>query len=134
MSHFPTASVTTLPHEYSDHSSIILQTNFVDFGPPPFWFYNSWLLRDGIDHVIFSAWSSYAGNEPPNKHFFAKLKAVKLAVIEWRRIEFEKEHKNLLDIKARVNFLDGEAESRTLIESEKTMLKMESRKLLSSRT
>lgn len=45
---FPTASVTVLPCEYSDHSPIILQIALLDFDLTPFQFFNSWLFRDGL--------------------------------------------------------------------------------------
>ncbi|XP_023761643.1 uncharacterized protein LOC111910084 [Lactuca sativa] len=55
MIHFPLASSTALPKEISDHSPVILKTEVVDFGPPPFMLFNSWMMRDGFEQIVIKA-------------------------------------------------------------------------------
>lgn len=45
----PHAFVTALPREISDHCPILLSTSRKDFGPSPFRFFNSWMLRDRFE-------------------------------------------------------------------------------------
>nr|GEX45763.1 transposon TX1 uncharacterized [Tanacetum cinerariifolium] len=45
--------ITALDRLWSDHNPILLQVEKIDFGPPPFKFYNSWLSRDGDENSKF---------------------------------------------------------------------------------
>lgn len=55
LSIFPHASVTALPKEVSDYCPILLSTSRKDFGPSPFRFFNSWMLRDGFEKAFISS-------------------------------------------------------------------------------
>ena len=77
MTGFPSATATALPREYSDHSPIILKTDYLDFGKPAFRFFNSWLYRDGFDDVVISAWNSFSGEGNDDRYFADKLRFVK---------------------------------------------------------
>lgn len=46
---FPSSSVTAHPEDLSDHCLITLKTGIGDFVAPPFKFYSSWLLLNGLD-------------------------------------------------------------------------------------
>lgn len=89
-----------------------MKTNVVDYGPPPFCFFNSWLLQDGIDDIIKNAIESYSGGGLPYAYLAGKLKAVKQAIKKWRRVEYEKELKELKEHKQKVEEYDRIAESR----------------------
>ncbi|PWA53948.1 RNA-directed DNA polymerase, eukaryota [Artemisia annua] len=54
--------ITSLDRTWSDHTHILLHVLKSDFGPNPFKFYNSWLLRDGFDELIKSAWFTLETN------------------------------------------------------------------------
>lgn len=76
--------------------------------------------RDNIDQIVFFTWVNYNGHETANKLIYNKLKVVKLALINWRRAEFEREHKSLIDIKAKMIWLVGEVENRALSNVERS--------------
>lgn len=48
----PLSSVTALARDHSDHSPLILKPSDYNFGPIPFRFFNSWLLKDDFN-VMF---------------------------------------------------------------------------------
>ncbi|KAL4561276.1 hypothetical protein LXL04_033440 [Taraxacum kok-saghyz] len=106
LSNFPTASVTALPREHSDHSHNLLRSSFLDFGKPSFRFFNSWLLWDGFEAVVFKAWDRFDGSGNPDRYLFDKLKFVKEEIKIWRRAEFDKETKKLADLRVKVNDIE----------------------------
>lgn len=48
----PQTSVTNLLCEHLDHTSVILKAYNVDFGPPPFQLFNSWILSKDFNQVF----------------------------------------------------------------------------------
>lgn len=44
--------------ELLDHSPITLISHHIDFGPPPFKLFNSWILKTGFDNTVHMAWES----------------------------------------------------------------------------
>ena len=62
----PDIRITTLNRLYSDHTPILLHVSKSVFNPSPFKLYNLWLLRDGFDDAIKSAWSSLEPNSNLN--------------------------------------------------------------------
>jgi len=112
-----------LPRELSDHPPIILSTVRRDFGPPPFRFYNSWILRDGFENFVINTWRSFEGWGPPDRLLLNKLKFLKEEIKSWRRIEHEKETKDITDLRKVVSDLDLAAESRTLDSDELNLLR-----------
>lgn len=93
LSSSPNLTATALPRHLSDHSPITLTVGRKDFGPKPFRFFNSWLLVDGIDQVVVKAWSEFRGYGPADAFLAAKLKFVKEAIRQWRKLEYSKEVK-----------------------------------------
>ncbi|XP_023744854.1 uncharacterized protein LOC111893012 [Lactuca sativa] len=73
----PLTSVTVLPRDYSDHSPVILKPHKVDFGPPPFRFFNSWLLHNDFNLVFDKAWGNFHGFGAPDRFLPAKIKFLK---------------------------------------------------------
>ncbi|GKF45420.1 RNA-directed DNA polymerase, eukaryota, reverse transcriptase zinc-binding domain protein, partial [Tanacetum coccineum] len=51
----PDIRITALDRLCFDHTPILLHVSKFDFGPTPFKFYNSWLLRDDFDDIVKSA-------------------------------------------------------------------------------
>lgn len=73
----PRSSVVALPREHSDNSPLILCNSNLDFGPPPFRCYNSWLLLQGCSDIIKASWFSFHGYGTPDMYLMAKLKFIK---------------------------------------------------------
>lgn len=74
---FPYISVTALPREISDHCPILLSTSRKDFGPSPFRFFNSWMLREGFKNTFISNWNNFVGYGTPDLYLTAKIKHIK---------------------------------------------------------
>jgi len=77
LTYFPSASSIALPRDLSDHSPVIFRAMDYDFGPPPFKFFNSWILRDGIEEVVKSAWMEFSSYGAPDFFLNCKLKFLK---------------------------------------------------------
>ena len=80
----------------------------MNFCAPLFRFFNSWIYRDGFDTIIQSAWENFNGGGPPDRILSDKLRAVKQAIKSWRRVQFEKESKELFDLKKKVDEIEIE--------------------------
>ncbi|KAD2804667.1 hypothetical protein E3N88_38044 [Mikania micrantha] len=95
---WPGATVTALPRLWSDHSPISLVTKAMDFGPPPFKFYSSWLQLEGIDNIVHSAMGMDTGLVDPVAHLMCKLRLIKSKLKEWRAelVESQNDHYNSL--------------------------------------
>lgn len=115
---YPSPSVTAHPRELSDDCPIVLQTTLLDFGKPPFRFFNSWLNRDGLDIIVRKTWEEFRGFGAPDSYLKAKLKFLKKEIKKWRASDYPKEVKELHDTKKRVYDIDLAAEERELTESE----------------
>lgn len=116
---FPSAAVTALPRELSDHSPVTLITQHIDFGPQPFKFFNSWLMIEGIDNVVHTTWNEFRGYGPPDAYLAAKLKYLKNAIRKWRNSVYLNEQESLNVMKKTVEELDKLAEVRLLSEEER---------------
>lgn len=110
----PSATVTALPREISDHCPILLSSSWCDFGAPPFKMFNSWLSREGFEKVFIKAWNDFAGYGTPDLYLNAKLKHIKEALRAWRRTDYSKEEAKLKRLKDEVHKLDMDAENRVL--------------------
>nr|KAJ0197418.1 hypothetical protein LSAT_V11C700352530 [Lactuca sativa] len=88
---WPNVALTALPKEYLDHCPLILLTSSVNFGPPPFRFYNSWLYHPNFNNLIRITVEKFLYNGPPDKVLSAKIRNIKDAIIEWKIKEGEKE-------------------------------------------
>ncbi|GJU14484.1 retrotransposon protein, putative, ty1-copia subclass [Tanacetum coccineum] len=73
---WPTIHSTALPHKFSDHCPIRMESNSADFDHVPFKFFNSWLNEESINMLVQSSWV----DEPGCRHdvnLCRKLKALK---------------------------------------------------------
>lgn len=91
MNQFSIAYVTALTRDLSDHCHVLLSTVVSDFGPPPFRFFNSWMLREGFDGVATSAWINFVGYGTPDMILAAKLRYLKKEIKKWRAINHPQE-------------------------------------------
>ena len=55
---FVEVSAVVLDKFILDHRLIFLKENVVNFGPTPFWFFNSWLNMDGFYEFVVHTWNS----------------------------------------------------------------------------
>lgn len=53
---WPNVSSPTLPQLHSNYCPILLDTFGLDYAPPPFRFFSSWLLDSGIDEIVKESW------------------------------------------------------------------------------
>ncbi|GKB47601.1 RNA-directed DNA polymerase, eukaryota [Tanacetum coccineum] len=104
---WPIAHVTALPSEFSDHCPLILSTSSSDFGPCPFKFFNSWLNHVELQTIVVSTWSKGDLDNRPDVNLLKKLKAVKFAIKEWRKVENDQSKKRLLDLQQKVDTYVG---------------------------
>lgn len=76
---WPLVLVIVLWSEYFDHFLIIFQSYIVDFGPPPFTSYNSWISNDTLFEVFKNMFITLSVGKS-DFILFAKLKVVKEAI------------------------------------------------------
>ncbi|KAJ0527046.1 putative RNA-directed DNA polymerase [Helianthus annuus] len=121
---WPYAKCIALNRYLSDHSPILLSCSTLDFGPPPFRFYNSWLDIPGIEDVV----NNTVGLQQLNSDEFGflrdLLKSLKSNIKEWRSKGKQEEEKILkstldeieaIDVKAKfVGLNDTEKERRVM--------------------
>lgn len=119
---FSRAVVTALPRELSDHCPVTLISQWDDFGPRPFKFFNSWLLKDGIQETVTRAWGHFKGYGNPDRYLLAKLKFLKVGIRKWRSEANKVELKEISSYRDLVQKLDFIAESRSLSEDELKVL------------
>ncbi|KAJ9565877.1 hypothetical protein OSB04_001843 [Centaurea solstitialis] len=74
-----------LERKWSDHAPIIIYDMWRDFGPPPFKFFDVWLLEKNLEDVVAGSWQVEVKSSRPDCIFRDKLKNVKLAIKEWRK-------------------------------------------------
>nr|GEZ28210.1 RNA-directed DNA polymerase, eukaryota [Tanacetum cinerariifolium] len=60
---FPSITAVCLDRHLSDHRPIILCEVQADFGPIPFWFYDSWISLEGFDAMVEQTWRSFSHND-----------------------------------------------------------------------
>ncbi|KAJ9551779.1 LOW QUALITY PROTEIN: hypothetical protein OSB04_015824 [Centaurea solstitialis] len=83
-------SVCALAKIYSDHCPIILDLDTVDYGPPPFKFFNSWLKSDSLAPLVVNAWNyelSDFENGANLPRLCKKLKRLKEEIKVWKKEE-----------------------------------------------
>ncbi|GJV72922.1 RNA-directed DNA polymerase, eukaryota, reverse transcriptase zinc-binding domain protein, partial [Tanacetum coccineum] len=80
----PDIRITALDRLWSDHTPILFHVKKSNFGPSPFKLYNSWLLRDGFNDPIRSAWSSME-NQSNDRSLMSheKLRSIKGSIKQW---------------------------------------------------
>ncbi|GJU36620.1 RNA-directed DNA polymerase, eukaryota [Tanacetum coccineum] len=83
---FPSITAVCLDRHLSDHRPIFLNEIHADFRPTLFWFYHSWLEREGFDTVVTQAWQSFTHNDSNRIiRFKKKLQGLKQIIRVWIR-------------------------------------------------
>lgn len=111
---WPNAQVWDLPRELSGHCPLIPKTNVNDFGPPPFKFYNSWLLHDDFSAILIDSWSEHPNSNHPIIIFKEKLKALKIVLKKWLGDVINKEVNDLKTLRISLDLIDMKAENGAL--------------------
>ncbi|GJZ45080.1 zinc finger BED domain-containing protein RICESLEEPER 2-like protein, partial [Tanacetum coccineum] len=58
MDRWPTSNVLALPHEFPDHTPLLLSLYCDDYDPIPFKMFNSWLAHEDFSNALNSCWAS----------------------------------------------------------------------------
>lgn len=106
------ASVMALPRLHSDHSLVILVSEFLDYGPIPFRFFNSWLQLEVLGDIVQMSWNVSIEESRADKLVLLKLKRLKDDIKCWRvslRIKKNKQYWNLLKC---IEYIEIQAEKR----------------------
>ncbi|KAJ0546757.1 putative RNA-directed DNA polymerase [Helianthus annuus] len=119
MNKWPNAKLEALPRHLSDHNPLLLTCVTKDYGPIPFRLYNSWLMKAGIDEVVKKTIEDQINGEDCIKNMGALLKSIKVKIKEWGRKVKERDEKDVVKAKQRVEEIEHMAEKRRLKETEK---------------
>nr|KAJ0222743.1 hypothetical protein LSAT_V11C200067800 [Lactuca sativa] len=126
----PSSYVTALPRLHSDHSLIVLKPVQTDFGPPPFRFFNSWVLNAEFCKEFTEAWCSFQGYGTPDIILKAKLKFVKDRIQKWKKDESKNKSGLLTELKNKVNDMEKVAKCRDISEDERATWREDKIKML----
>lgn len=104
--------MVALPREFSDHCPLLLKNDTCDFGPIPFKFFNSWLLKKDFDIIVKNSWSNDAirSNPHPTSNFKSKLQNLKVAIKLWRKELNNLDSINLKKMRLDLDLIDDKAE------------------------
>ncbi|KAK1421988.1 hypothetical protein QVD17_24801 [Tagetes erecta] len=92
--------------------------------------FDSWLKKPGFVELVSKAYTDCQAVGPPDRVFMLKLKAVKVAIKEWRKKIKEEEIGKLLVLKSKIENIERIAEERLLEEHEQRDRVSWSRELL----
>lgn len=76
------------------------------------------MSRDVFSQIVRDVRDSFNGSGALDRYLLDKLRWVTEAIKNWRRTEFDKENKAILDMKRKVNDLKLEAECKILSDRE----------------
>nr|KAJ0202709.1 hypothetical protein LSAT_V11C500285080 [Lactuca sativa] len=116
-------AVTALPRLHSDHCPIVLISDYVDFGPIPFKFFNSWLLLDGLSDVVRISWEKNLENRRYDLNLLKKLRRLKGDIKLWRNSLRLKENEEMSNLTKKVDWLELQAGTQPLSSLEREMRK-----------
>lgn len=115
---FPSLSATAHPQELSEHFPITLISTESDYGPPPFKFFNSWILIEGFEKLVTDAWLRFEGYGNAHKYLAAKFKFLKNEIIRWKLETRKEEEWESITIKTNIAHIEKESESHNLTTDE----------------
>ncbi|KAJ0917796.1 putative RNA-directed DNA polymerase [Helianthus annuus] len=118
MERWPTASVTALNRDMSDHRPILLSTTPSDYGHIPFRCFNSWMEMPGFSDRVRQVCQRFVFNGPADMALSVKLRWLKNNIKAWLNLEKVKSNGVYSEKKSRVQQLERLAESRLLVDAE----------------
>ncbi|GJY57041.1 protein kinase-like domain, concanavalin A-like lectin/glucanase domain protein [Tanacetum coccineum] len=98
----------------SDHCPLMLVDKVFDFGPKPFRFFDVWLDDSECEKVVADCWKKQVFSVKADCIFRDKLKNVKEGLKEWSKVMFERNNKDIEDLKNEATKWELVAESRDL--------------------
>ncbi|GJT94691.1 putative RNA-directed DNA polymerase, eukaryota, reverse transcriptase zinc-binding domain protein [Tanacetum coccineum] len=115
MNQWPNAHVKTLIHGFSDHAPLLLCVASPDYGPVPFRFYNSWLLKEDFRSLLHNSWSCVL-ERPSSKAiiFKSKLQRLKASIKQWLHMSQASENSSVNALRDTLLAIDLKAESNNL--------------------
>ncbi|PWA49263.1 cytochrome P450 [Artemisia annua] len=113
---WPNSHVLAPPREISDHSPLFLTNSYINFGPIPFKFYNSWLYHSDFTSIFFVSWADNVVQNSchPAICFKSKLQFLKSRIKEWRFSVRHKEVAATARLRQKIDELDNKAEISSL--------------------
>ncbi|GJS66564.1 putative RNA-directed DNA polymerase, eukaryota, reverse transcriptase zinc-binding domain protein [Tanacetum coccineum] len=116
----PDIRITALDRLWSDHTPILFHVEKANFGPSPFKLYNSWLLRDGFDDLIRSAWSSME-NQSNDRSLMSheKLRSIKGSIKQWYSNIKINDHNKRLEALNVLNVIDKKIDDGSANENDR---------------
>ncbi|PWA87600.1 Endonuclease/exonuclease/phosphatase [Artemisia annua] len=115
---WPSIHCTALPRKFLDHCPILMESNFVDFDPVPFKFFNSWLNEDSINLLVQSSWDCKSGCNRPDVNLYRNLKALKANLKPWSKNLRQESVQESTLLTKHLEDLDLKAETSVLSESD----------------
>ncbi|CAH1446022.1 unnamed protein product [Lactuca virosa] len=123
LAHWNMASVTALPRLHSDHSPLILVSDFYDFGPIPFKIFNSWPQLDGLHKIVLDSWAKPIKGGDNDKLLLRKFQPLKNDIRCWRYSLRNKENEEYGELVKKIDLLELQAEQRGLSSPERASWK-----------
>ncbi|GJU82241.1 RNA-directed DNA polymerase, eukaryota [Tanacetum coccineum] len=104
---FPSISALCLDKHLSDHRPILLRKLNVDYGPTPFWFFNSWSSWKGFDKMVEDSWKNFVCMESNSIiKLKKKLQPLKSSIKHWLAEDNQKSNEHKRNIQNRLIILD----------------------------
>ncbi|GJT14045.1 reverse transcriptase domain, reverse transcriptase zinc-binding domain protein [Tanacetum coccineum] len=120
-------SVIALDRKLSDHYSILLKDVKLDFGPKPFWVFNTWLEEHDFLGIVEGAWNKNMRSIHPDCIFQDRLKNVKASLRVWSKDIFGGHKECIKNLEKKALKWELQAEHRGLSDTERVIW-METRK------
>ncbi|MCH79506.1 LINE-1 reverse transcriptase like [Trifolium medium] len=103
-------TLRVLPRDVSDHCPLLLKSSNIVSGPKPFRFCNHWLSHLDFKKVVEECWGSKKFSGWMGYILKEKLKALKVSIKEWNRVEFGRLEESIGLIIANIKSLDSRGE------------------------
>ncbi|KAL4573741.1 hypothetical protein LXL04_020558 [Taraxacum kok-saghyz] len=110
---FPDLLCMALDCRWSDHCSLLLKENTVDYGPIPFKIFNYWMDMDGFSYLVEQSCSSFVPlmNVPSCINFKNKLKRLKDQIKIWHKDMQNNKTETRKGLVSRLQQIDGLVDS-----------------------
>ncbi|GJS85892.1 RNA-directed DNA polymerase, eukaryota [Tanacetum coccineum] len=108
---FPDLTATILDKGIPDHRPILVKEATIDYGPPPFRFFHSWIECKGFEEIVIQSW-----NQPcvdGDNHIILlknKLKRLKNAIKIWSSDRRKKDHEEKHQLATNIKDIDLKAD------------------------
>ncbi|XP_021989721.1 uncharacterized protein LOC110886249 [Helianthus annuus] len=115
---WPNAGYRALAREKSDHCPLLLKVCSKNFGPKPFWFFNSWLDKPDFQNLVTTSIMDFSGEGVPDLNFIHKLRELRSKIVEWRQKQKALDSEEEDCLKKEITDLELAMEVRELLDEE----------------